>query len=106
MATALVGRSSSYAAVWIILALTSACFHFSPALMIAAVCFSGFFFALGSLCFCGLLKIVSDMHGSFVDVLKSQLNLCFIYAVALLQMLGSFEPCRAVDKDSKLRLII
>lgn len=25
-------------------------------------------FRFGSLCFCGLLKIVSDMHGSFVDV--------------------------------------
>lgn len=27
--------------------------------------FWGFFFALGLLCFCGLLKIVSDMHSSF-----------------------------------------
>jgi len=67
------------------LALTPACFHFNPALMIATV-FWGFFFALGLLCFCGLLKIVSDMHSSFSVCTFVDAEMCFIFAVALLQM--------------------
>ncbi len=72
--------------------------------MIAAVYFSGFFFALGSLCLCGLLKIVSDMQ--FCGRLKILVEFVLYLCSGFVADVGNFDPCRAVDKDSKLRLIL